>query len=222
MGLVTTADAASSQLPTFTNGYLEAGYAGWGQHLSGTQYVTLPINRSRITNQVTYFLLCDTYAPLTSNSFLFADCDPSGATYNSGLYSNGSSYSMFIHNGAGNSTSSTTGSNVARNGLSLCGTYGGSANGIKIYVNGTLENTNAGVSGNISTNAGSLSVNRWNSSTGHGVRPYVGLVWNRELSAGEVASITANPWQVFVGAGLPYTITASSGTIGFPLFYFSA
>ncbi len=188
-------DVASGVVATFNNGTREDGTSGIGQHYSATQYATLQFKRAVFADKATYLLFFDTYAPLGGNSFLFGDVEAASVGYNAGLYSNGTVFLFFIKNsgGTGISASSTTVSNTAKTRFVLAGTYDGA--NVKIWVNGVNEGTSA-QTGNIGTGAFALNVNRWNGSSAHGVRPYHGLIWNRALSAGEIAAVTRNPWIV--------------------------
>ncbi len=174
-----------------------SSYGGNGKAVeygSGT-YETFAFNRSKIVNALTYVTLTDYNPPGTPNSFLFGDVQASGTGYNSGLYSNGSVFSFFVKtSGAGTSINGTTAANFALTNLLHAGSYDGA--NIRIYINGKLEGTTA-KTGNVDTGAFSLNINRWNTASLHGGKFYLGMAWNRSLTADEHASLRANPWQIF-------------------------
>lgn len=176
---------------------------------STSQYMAYPfLQRSKITNKCTYFMLADGEQILGS-SFLFGDAQATGAGYNSGLYSNGSNYFFFIKTGGnGTSIATTTLSNQAVKKFRLTGTYDGV--NLRIYFNGNLEGTTA-KSGNVDASIFSLNINRWNAASAHSGLFYFGLVYNRALSAKEVLELSNNPWQIFLAAPRRFWLNTTSG-----------
>lgn len=195
-----------------------SSYGGNGKAIeygSGT-YETFALNRSKIVNAVSYVTLTDYTPPGTPNSFLFGDVQASGTGYNSGLYSNGSVFSFFVKTGgAGTAASGTTSSGFAIANLLHGGSYDGA--NIRVYVQGKLEGT-AAKTGNVDAGAFSLNINRWNTASLHGGKFYLGLVWNRSLTADEHASLRANPWQIFQApARRKFAPTAAGGDVSVAL-----
>jgi hypothetical protein len=77
----------------------------------------------------------------------------------------------------------------------------GVSSGIKLYVNGKLQQTGSYVAPTYQYSPGTERRVVFGSKTGPGVattnRMFLGLFWNRVLQDDEVASISNNPWQLF-------------------------
>lgn len=169
-------------------------------YASGT-YAEWAMNRSQITNAVTIFSLLDIVVSGSPNNFLVGDVQAGGLGYNYGLYSNSTFFSFFLKTGgAGTGVNGTSLSNVDRRGVCLAGTYDGADQ--RIFVNGVQEGSTA-KTGNVDAGAFSLVLNRWNGDSAHTGRHYLTGVWNRALSAQELQSLTANPWQLFAPIPIP-------------------
>lgn len=199
-GLIALVDGASGMeliaqaAPTFNSGTRAAGSSGQAIGYTTAQYATYGFaNRSRLTNQLTLFSLTDYTAGGTPNSFLFGDTQSAGAGYNFGLYTNGSTWQAFVKTG-GSGASAAGGAFAQRSRFVHAATYDGA--NIRQYLDGVAAGVTA-KTGNVDTGSFSLNINRWNSTNVHAGRFYVGGVWNRALSVAEIASLSANPWQLF-------------------------
>lgn len=199
-GLIALIDGASGAelitqaAPTFNNGTRATGSSGQAIGYTTAQYATYGFaNRSRITNQLTIFSLTDYTAGGAPNSFIFGDTQSAGTGYNFGLYTNGSAWQSFVKTG-GSGASAAGGTFAQRSRFVHAATYDGA--NIRQYLDGVAAGVTA-KTGNVDTGSFSLNINRWNSGNLHAGRFYVGGVWNRALSVAEIASLSANPWQLF-------------------------
>ena len=199
-GLIALIDGASglelvtSTVPTFSNGTRSTGSNGQSVGYTTSQYATYGFaNRSRLTNQLTMFSLTDYTAGGSPNGFLFGDTQSAGAGYNFGLYGNGVAWNAFVKTG-GSGASATGGTFGQRSRFAHSATYDGA--NIRQYLDGVAAGVTA-KTGNVDTGSFSLNINRWNSGNLHAGRFYIGGVWNRALSVAEIASLSANPWQLF-------------------------
>lgn len=200
-GLISAIDGVSGQdllagSPTVNTTTLGAGNSALGRTLPG--YLSFPfLQRSKITNQLSCFILEDLGQSGVGNNFHLGDVEAGSVGYNFGIYSNGSPFQFIVKTGgaatgAGGTTSATSAAGALPR-FKVCGTYDGS--NLRLYVNGLLEGI-AAKTGNVDTTPFSLNVNRWNGASEHIGRFYLGLVWNRALSDAENKSLAENPWQV--------------------------
>ena len=180
--------------------------AGLAMGYETGQFANYPFpNRSRITNQLSVFSYTDYTAGGSPNGFLFGDTEASGAGYNFGLYSNATGWQSFVKTG-GSGASAGGGSYSQRRRFAHAFTYDGA--NIRNYVGGAAAGTTA-KTGNVDQGGFSLNINRWNSSSVHAGRFFVGAIWGRALSADEIASLSANPWQLFEPAQRVISIAAT-------------
>ncbi len=186
--------AQNNRTPSNTSGEPSPGIDGLGQNYSTSTWASWGFNRGAIGNQVSSFMLYDKTTGSGGNGFIFGDVQLSGVGYNWGLYSNNSNFLFFVKcGGTGVSATSTTAANVAQR-VAHLGIYTGAA--VELWLNGARQGT-AAQSGNVDAGSFDLSVNRWNSSAHHNIKPAIALAWNRALSPAEAFSISKNPWQVW-------------------------
>ena len=89
--------------------------------------------------------------------------------------------------------------------FSACGVS--SAGGRSLYINGILESTKAATTMGTPTDGVQIG------GTGSGeTRNYVSFIWNRALTAAEVATVNANPWQLFAPRRIYIPTAAAAAT----------
>jgi hypothetical protein len=178
--------------PTSDSTIRGVGSSGVGEQFSTSAYSIFPCQRSQISDKCTYFLLTDFDS--AGNSFLFGDVEAGNVGYNAGLYSNGTNFNFFVKTGGSGTSATSATSAIPVKNLRFGGTYDGA--NIRIYINGTVDGS-AAKTGNVDAGSFSLNLNRWNGTSGHAGRTYLGLRWSRALSAAEHKSLADNPWQIF-------------------------
>lgn len=106
-----------------------------------------------------------------------------------------------------NSTSTFT---TAGQEFSICGTSDGATN--RLYINGIQEGFKTHVG--IATCAQGVSIGTPDADTPApgDIKVYIAAMWNRTLSAAEVASLHANPWQLLRATRRRIYAVASGGT----------
>jgi hypothetical protein len=191
---VSRRDLMQTALPTSYNGAQLGASSGLAMGYETGQFASFAFaNRSRIANQLSVFSFTDYTASGTPNSFLFGDTEAAGVGYNFGLYSNGVQWLSFVKTG-GSGASASGGTFGQRRRFAHSFTYDGA--NIRQYLDGVAAGVTA-KTGNVDTGAFGLNINRWNASSPHAGRFFVGAVWNRALTPAEIVSLSANPWQLF-------------------------
>ena len=147
-----------------------------------------------ITTGITVVLVSTQNANPSNSEFSYAAAESGIGDYNWGIYANGAGAYFFIRNTSAAAVNSGFVSRVNGRQDVLVGTY--SAGGtVKLYRNGILASSNS-QTGNIQQPALPLSSFLWNGASGNQSIP-LALIYNRELSASAISSISANPWQIF-------------------------
>jgi hypothetical protein len=156
-----------------------------------------------LSGGMTALFFADKYANLATPDFVFGEHATGSGAYNWGFYTGNSSViGFFVHNG-------TTG--VLANGAAwvagggptvIVGTYGDGDNFVRIYADGAYVAANA-QTGTIQQSAQAVRCNYWSATTpDHTI--LLCAIWNRRLTADEVARIGTNPWQLFAPARTPF------------------
>ena len=96
---------------------------------------------------------------------------------------------------------------------------------VALYVNGLLVNSTTTIGGNPAYSSGTweFGIGRGNGVDVNGTVTYfngatkLAIVWNRQLRSTEIASLSANPWQLFLPQRRRLSATAAAGGLSIPV-----
>jgi hypothetical protein len=156
-----------------------------------------------LSGGMTALFFGDKYANPAAVDFVFGEHQTGSGAYNWGFYSGNNSFiSFYVHNGTAGVQAGGAAWVANDRPKVFVGTYGDGDNFVRIYEDGKYVAA-AAQTGTIQQSAHAVRCNYWSGTTpDHAI--LLCAIWDRRLTADEVARIGTNPWQLFAPAKTPF------------------